>query len=95
LLAEAARRIQETAQFCTTGFRYYDRGRVDQKVAEDDKSAGQIGTRFKLYSAGRSYAHGLLDIGLGEVLADYPDLKPEDLRACLAFAADQGRAPQS
>jgi uncharacterized protein (DUF433 family) len=28
-----------------------------------------------------------------ELLADYPDLEPEDLRACLAFAADQGRSP--
>lgn len=24
----------------------------------------------------------------GELLADYPDLEPEDLRACLAYAAD-------
>jgi uncharacterized protein (DUF433 family) len=26
-----------------------------------------------------------------EVLADFPDLTPEDIRACLAFAADRER----
>ena len=26
-----------------------------------------------------------------EILADFPDLTPEDLRACLAFAADRER----
>jgi uncharacterized protein (DUF433 family) len=24
----------------------------------------------------------------GELLADYPDLEPDDIRACLAYAAD-------
>lgn len=27
-----------------------------------------------------------------EVLADFPDLTAEDIRACFAFAADQGRS---
>ena len=26
-----------------------------------------------------------------EILADFPDLEPEDIRACLAFAADRER----
>jgi len=26
-----------------------------------------------------------------EILADFPDLEPEDLRACLLYAADQER----
>ena len=30
-----------------------------------------------------------------ELMADYPDLEPEDLVACLAFAADPNRPPQS
>lgn len=26
-----------------------------------------------------------------EILADFPDLTPDDIQACLAFAADRGR----
>ena len=37
----------------------------------------------------------LLASGVGEVeiLADYPDLEPEDIRACLAYAAKQSDHP--
>ena len=30
-------------------------------------------------------------MSVDEVLADFPDLTPEDIRACLAFAADRER----
>jgi len=30
-----------------------------------------------------------------EILADFPDLTREDIRACLAFAADRERKPTS
>ena len=30
-------------------------------------------------------------MSVDEVLADFPELTPEDIRACFAFAADQGR----
>lgn len=33
----------------------------------------------------RALANGVPE---AELLADYPDLQPEDLRACLAYAAD-------
>src|SRR4051812_35532813 len=31
------------------------------------------------------------DTSLAEIIADYPDLTDEDIRACLAFAADRER----
>lgn len=36
---------------------------------------------------------GWLASGMSEtdILADHPDLEPEDIRACLAFAADRER----
>ena len=30
-------------------------------------------------------------MSVGEILADFPDLTEEDIRACLAFAADRER----
>ena len=37
-----------------------------------------VATVLRLLAGGKSES---------EILADYPDLEPEDLRACLAFAA--------
>ena len=36
---------------------------------------------------------GWLDAGMShtEILADYPELREEDIRACLAYAADRER----
>jgi uncharacterized protein (DUF433 family) len=32
-------------------------------------------------------------IGEAEILADFPDLEPEDIRACLSYAAEESDHP--
>ncbi|MBF0623243.1 MAG: DUF433 domain-containing protein [Magnetococcales bacterium] len=46
------------------------------------------GMRITVYDVLDYLASGMT---LEEVLADFPDLTREDILACLAFAADQGR----
>ena len=43
------------------------------------------GLRISVEQVIRALANG---VPQAELLADYPDLQPEDLRACLAYAAD-------
>jgi uncharacterized protein (DUF433 family) len=46
------------------------------------------GTRITVYDV-LEYLAG--DMSESEILADFPDLKAEDIRACLAFAAARER----
>ena len=46
------------------------------------------GTRITVYDVLEYMAGGMTE---GEILADFPDLTIEDLRACLAFAAARER----
>ncbi len=58
---------------------------------EPGKRSGQPcirGMRITVYDVLDYLASGMTT---DEILADFPDLTHEDIRACLAFAADQGR----
>lgn len=46
------------------------------------------GLRITVYDVLEYLASGMSE---GEILADFPDLTREDIRACLAFAADRER----
>ena len=55
---------------------------------EPDKRGGKPcirGLRITVYDVLGYLASGMTE---GEILADFPDLEPEDIRASLAFAAD-------
>ena len=58
---------------------------------EADKMGGKPcirGLRITVYDVLDYLASGMTE---AEILADFPDLAPDDLRACLAFAADRER----
>jgi uncharacterized protein (DUF433 family) len=46
------------------------------------------GLRITVYDVLEYLADGMSE---AEILADFPELSPEDVRACLAFAADRER----
>jgi uncharacterized protein (DUF433 family) len=46
------------------------------------------GTRITVYDVLSYLAAGMTP---EQIVADFPDLKPDDIRACLAFAADRER----
>jgi uncharacterized protein (DUF433 family) len=58
---------------------------------EPDKRSGQPcirGLRMTVYDVLEYLAGGMTP---AEILVDFPELTMEDIRACLAFAADSGR----
>ena len=58
---------------------------------EPDKMGGKPcirGLRFTVYDVLDYLASGMTEAG---ILADFPDLTAEDIRACLAFAANRER----
>jgi uncharacterized protein (DUF433 family) len=58
---------------------------------EPDKRGGKPcirGLRITVYEVLDYLASGMTE---AEILADFPDLAAEDLRACIAFAADRER----
>jgi uncharacterized protein (DUF433 family) len=58
---------------------------------EPDKRGGKPcvrGLRITVYDVLDALAAGL---SVAQVLAEYPDLTEQDVRACLAFAADRER----
>ena len=62
---------------------------------EPDKMGGKPcirGLRITVYDVLSYLASGMTE---AEILADFPDLRTEDLRAALAFAADRERRLQS
>ncbi|MCB0077110.1 MAG: DUF433 domain-containing protein [Anaerolineales bacterium] len=63
----------------------------DHITIEADKRGGQPcirGMRITVYDV-LSYLAS--DMSIEEILDDFPDLTREDIRACLAFAADRER----
>lgn len=60
-------------------------------TTEADKMGGKPcirGLRITVYNVLDYLASGMSE---AEILADFPDLTHDDLRACLAFAADRER----
>jgi uncharacterized protein (DUF433 family) len=60
-------------------------------IIEPDKRSGQPcirGLRMTVRDVLENLAGGM---SVDEILADFPDLTAEDIRACLAFAADRER----
>lgn len=63
----------------------------DRIVIEPGKRGGKPrirGTRITVYDVLEYLASGMSE---EEILGDFPDLTKEDIRACLAFAADRER----
>jgi uncharacterized protein (DUF433 family) len=63
----------------------------DRITIEPGKRGGKPcirGLRITVYDVLDYLASGMTE---GEILADFPDLEPEDIRAVLAFAADRER----
>ncbi len=61
----------------------------DRITIEPGKRGGRPcirGLRISVYDVLEQLAAGLSE---REVLEDFPELEPEDIRACLAFAADR------
>jgi len=75
-------------------FGYHARVRImDRKLItiEPDKRGGKPcirGMRITVYDVLDYLAGGMSE---ADILADFPDLTAEDIRACLAFAADRER----
>jgi len=60
-------------------------------TVEPDKRGGQPcirGLRITVYDVLSYLASGMSE---DEIISDYPDLTLEDIRACLAYAADRER----
>lgn len=60
-------------------------------IIEADKMGGKPcirGLRITVYDVLDYLSSGMTE---AEILADFPDLTAEDIRACLAFAADRER----
>ena len=63
----------------------------DYITIEPDKRGGKPcirGLRITVYDVLDYLASGMSE---AQILEDFPDLTPEDIRACLAFAADRER----
>lgn len=63
----------------------------DRITIEPDKRGGKPcirGLRITVYDVLEYLAGGMTE---QEILRDFPDLTAEDIRACLAFAADRER----
>ena len=58
---------------------------------EPDKRSGQPCIRSLRMTVQDVLEYMASGMSNDEILADFPDLTPEDLRACLAFAADRER----
>ena len=63
----------------------------DRITIEAGKRGGKPcirGLRITVYDILEYLASGMTE---KEILADFPDLEPEDIKACLAYAADRER----
>lgn len=68
-----------------------DRNLLDRITLEPGKRGGKPcirGLRITVYDVLSYLSAGM---SVAELLADFPDLTDEDIRACLAFAADRER----
>jgi uncharacterized protein (DUF433 family) len=66
--------------------RWRDRITVDPDVRNG--KPGVRGTRITVYDVLEYLAGGMSE---DEIVSDFPDLTRDDIRACLAFAADRER----
>lgn len=63
----------------------------DRITMEPGKRGGKPclrGLRITVYDVLEYLASGMTD---QQILSDFPDLEPEDIKACLVFAADRER----
>ena len=58
---------------------------------EPDKRSGQPSIRGLRMTVQDVLEYLAAGMSVDEILADFPDLTAEDIRACLAFAADRER----
>jgi uncharacterized protein (DUF433 family) len=58
---------------------------------EPDKRSGQPCIRGLRLTVQDVLEYLASDMSIAEILADFPDLTAEDIRACLAFAANRER----
>jgi uncharacterized protein (DUF433 family) len=58
---------------------------------EPDKRSGQPCIRGLRITVQDVLEYLASDMSVDDILADFPDLTAEDIRACLAFAADRER----
>jgi len=68
-----------------------DRGLLERITLEPGKRGGKPcvrGLRITVYDVLSYLSSGM---SVADVLADFPDLVEEDIRACLAYAADRER----
>ena len=66
-------------------------GHLDRITIEDGKRGGKPcirGLRITVYDVLEYLASGMTE---AEILADFPDLESDDIKACLEFAADRER----
>ena len=66
---------------------------LDRITLEPEKRGGKPcirGLRITVYDVLEYLASGMTE---AEILADFPDLELEDIRAALAFAAERERSP--
>ena len=66
--------------------------RISVKAAVRSGKPCIKGTRITVYDVLEYMAGGMSE---DEILADFPDVTREDIRACLAFAAARERRPSS
>jgi uncharacterized protein (DUF433 family) len=58
---------------------------------QPDKRSGQPCIRGLRITVGDVLEYLASGMSVDEIISDFPDLTAEDIRACLAFAADWGR----
>lgn len=63
-------------------------GRTEEVPEAGLAQPGTPGLRITVYDVLEYLASGMSE---AEILADFPDLTSDDIRACLAFAADRER----
>ncbi len=64
------------------------RGRITMEPGKRGGKPCVRGLRITVYDVLEYLAGGMTE---QQILSDFPDLEPEDIKACLAFAADRER----
>ena len=64
------------------------RGRIVIELGKRRGKPTVRGLRITVYDVLESLASGMTE---DEIVRDFPELEPDDIRACLAFAADRER----
>jgi uncharacterized protein (DUF433 family) len=80
-----------TCEILDAAFARSEMDYLDRITIEPDKRSGKPcirGLRITVQDVLEYLASGMTE---GEILDDFPDLEPDDIRACLSFAADRER----